>query len=190
MYLFFKSFLFWIFIFLQLSAQPKIRYSFDFLQGISNYKTDTPSYNLNNRYFLSISSSIFFQAHESFGLSIGMQYKQANAFLKGRFALHYLLFPLQIQFMYPLNLSGTQLIFAANIENGFRLFPSKQPDSTSPYLFKKYYVGFALMPGIAFSDKIPINFYAYYNLQMNDASLNTFIGKWHHYGVRVSYYVR
>lgn len=187
MRLFYRSILLWIFIYLQLSAQPKIRYSFAILQGISNYKTDTPSFNLNNRYFLSLSSSIFLQAHESFAIGIGTQYKQANAYQKGRFALHYFVFPLQVQFAYPLNVSGTQLLFAASIENGLLLFPPKQPESTTPYFFKKYYAGFALMPGIALSEKIPLNLYLYYNLQMNDASLNTFIGKWHHYGVQVSY---
>lgn len=156
---------------------------------IQNYKTDNPIYDLNNRFAYSPELRIGFQGSNIAIFSTGIKYQfmGGNNQISSKLGSYYLLFPFNCTFLWKINPTNYQWFFDSGLCYGIITRTVHGNQHGIDYQFNKNYWGFHLSPGIEYSinPKFSVSFQGYYTLQMNDASKNSFIGKFHNYGIQV-----
>lgn len=161
------------------------------LLALQNYKTDNPIYDLQNHFTYSPEFRLGVQGADVVIFSLGLQYQFMGGenFDNKKIGAYYFLFPLSTTFLWKISHSHFQWYLDAGLQYGFQLFTKYGEQKGILYYFNEHYWGFYLAPGIEYkiNSQFSVIFQSYYTLQINDASKNFFIGKFHHYGIKLGF---
>jgi len=167
-------------------AQFQSTYHFTNTTHVLNYKTDNPIYDLSNRWSYTPEVKVGVQGADVAIFSLGIKYQLMGGNTKDKNLLgaYYLLFPLHTTFLWKINSSALWGFFDTGFEFGKALKVFNGWNQGIHYQFRKEYLGLLIAPGAeyCFLPRYSLTFQFYYSLQINDASNNLFIGKYHHYG--------
>lgn len=156
---------------------------------IHNYKTDNPIYDLTNHFVYSPELRVGIQGSNIAIFSTGLKYQfmGGNNQANNKLGAYYILFPFNFTFLWKITHSHFQWFFDSGFCYGAQTRSIHGNQEGIDYQFNKNYWGLHLAPGIEYliNSKFSITFQGYYTLQMNDASKNSFIGKFHNYGIQV-----
>ncbi len=156
---------------------------------LQNYKTDNPIYDLGNHFSYSPELVIGLQGADIAIFSFGIQYH----FMGGKnssnqkLGANYLLFPLSTTFIWKISDTRWNAYLDAGLQYGYQLASQTGENKGFSYEFHSHYWGLHLSPGLEYTlnSKFRFIFQGYYTLQINDASKNFFIGKFHNYGIKL-----
>jgi hypothetical protein len=172
-----------------LLAQFKPTFHFTNTFHLLNYKTDNPVYDLTTHYGYFPEMKVGIQGADIAIFSIGLKYQMMGGKTSNNEVLgaSYLLFPIHATFLWNFKNSLIKGFFDAALDDGFKIKDKELFYQGIKYSFSNHYVGLQVSPGIEYPLKnaFSLTFQVYYSLQINDASKNFFIGKFHHYGLSV-----
>ncbi len=172
-----------------LYAQFRPTFFFNNIVSLQNYKTDNPKYDL--RSFLSYSPELMFglQGANIAIFSLGLKYQMMGGQTPNnqRVGSNYAILSLHITFLWKIQNSHFQWFINSGLEYGYATNKKLISLNGIDYDFHNHYWGLHLSPGIEYSfhTNYAINFQFHYALQINDASKNFFIGKFHSYGMNI-----
>ncbi len=171
------------------NAQFRLTYIAKNCFVLQNYKTDNPIYDLGNHFSYSPELGIGLQGADIAIFSLGLQYH----FMGGKnssnkiLGVSYLLIPFNTAFLWKISNTQWNAYLDTGLQYGIQLASQSGENEGIPYRFHSNYWGLHLSPGVeyGFHSKIRLILQVYYSLQINDASKNFFIGKFHNYGIKL-----
>lgn len=158
---------------------------------LHNYKTDNSIYDLKNSFSYSPELRLGLQGADIAILTLGISYQ----FMGGkniqnqRTGGNFLTFSANVTFLWKLSSSRFQWYFDTGFQYGKQISSQLGEHQGILYEFNPHYWGVHLSPGVEykFNTQISWIFQTYYTLQINDASKNFFIGKFHQYGIKLGF---